>query len=504
MLPTFVIGLREGLEAALIVGIIAAFLRKQGRRDLLRWVFLGVGVAVLLCVAAGVALDVLSHDLPQRQQERLETVIGALAVAMVTYMVVWMKRNSRGLKGQLEGLAADAVGGSSGAARAMIAMAFLAVLREGVETVVFLLAAFNQSAGGASSALGACLGLAVAIALGYGIYRGGVRINLSKFFRATGLVLVLVAAGILVNALHTAHEAGWLNAGQQGTVDLSGLVRPGSVQASLLTGMLGLQAHPVLVEILGWLIYLVPVGLYLAWPPGRGPSRRTMARALGAAAGLFALVAGALALLAPARPEAATAGTRVVSLGASATVGTSGDTVTLHRSGTVERDGLSLARYTSRSVHAGPGSPARLSYARIADLNGGRLPIGLTPTGADAAVRYAAVAGTTVLIEPRTARVVEFRTTTRVAATVEGFALAHPVRTTTSGWSAATSRAALAQARDAVADIDRRDTMLACAWTAGVLALLAAAGTGALVLRRRAAPVPGAPPAVDPVPVTAR
>ncbi len=107
MLPTFVIGLREGLEAALIVGIIAAFLRKQGRRDLLRWVFVGVGTAIGLCLAAGIALNVLSKDLPQRQQEGLETVIGVLAVGMVTYMVVWMKRNSRGLKGQLEGMAAE-------------------------------------------------------------------------------------------------------------------------------------------------------------------------------------------------------------------------------------------------------------------------------------------------------------------------------------------------------------------------------------------------------------
>src|SRR5581483_2020898 len=111
VLPTFVIGLREGLEAALIVGIIAAFLRKQGRRDLLRWVWVGVGSAIALCVAAGVALDAVSKDLPQRGQEGLETVIGVLAVGMVTYMVVWMKRNSRNLKGQLEGMAADAMGG---------------------------------------------------------------------------------------------------------------------------------------------------------------------------------------------------------------------------------------------------------------------------------------------------------------------------------------------------------------------------------------------------------
>ena len=110
MLPTFVIGLREGLEAALIVGIIAAFLRKQGRRELVKWVLLGVGAAVLLCVVAGLLLDAYSRTLPQRQQEGLETVIGALAVGMVTYMVVWMRRHSRQLKGQLEGLAASAIG----------------------------------------------------------------------------------------------------------------------------------------------------------------------------------------------------------------------------------------------------------------------------------------------------------------------------------------------------------------------------------------------------------
>src|SRR4051794_6189048 len=105
MLPTFVIGLREGLEASLIVGIVAAFLRQRGRSDLLRWVFAGIAAAVALCVAAGVTLEVISRDLPQRQQEGLETVIGAVAVGMVTYMVVWMRRHSRDLKGQLEGAA---------------------------------------------------------------------------------------------------------------------------------------------------------------------------------------------------------------------------------------------------------------------------------------------------------------------------------------------------------------------------------------------------------------
>src|ERR1700733_10988584 len=161
MLPTFVIGLREGLEAALIVGIVAAFLRQRGRLDLLRLAFLGVGAAVALWLAIGIALDVISHDLPQRQQEGLETVIGAVAVVMVTYMVVWMRRHSRDLKGDLESAAGSAL--ASGSAKALVAMAFLAVLREGFETAVFLLATFHASGNATLSWLGALLGILLAL-----------------------------------------------------------------------------------------------------------------------------------------------------------------------------------------------------------------------------------------------------------------------------------------------------------------------------------------------------
>ena len=164
MLPTFVIGLREGLEASLIVGIVAAFLGKQGRRDALRQVWIGVGVAVAICIAVGVGLQIATTDLPERQQEGLETVVGLLAVAMVTYMVWWMRRHSRDLKGQLEGATAAAL--AEGSTRALIVMAFLAVLREGFETAVFLLATFRASGNTAASASGAVLGIAVAVALG--------------------------------------------------------------------------------------------------------------------------------------------------------------------------------------------------------------------------------------------------------------------------------------------------------------------------------------------------
>lgn len=270
MLPTFVIGLREGLEAALIVGIIAAFLRQRGRLDALRQVWIGVGAAVLICLAVGVGLQVLSAELPQRQQEGLETVVGGFAVCMVTYMVLWMRRHARGMKGELEGAAASAL--LHGSATALVGMAFLAVLREGFETAVFLLALFQSSTNTASAATGALLGILIAVAIGYGIYRGGVRINLARFFRVTGVVLVVVAAGLVVSTLHAAHEAGWLSAGQSQALDLTWLVHPGSVLSALLTGVLGIQPYPSVVEVAGWLAYLIPVLAYVAWP-ARGTPR---------------------------------------------------------------------------------------------------------------------------------------------------------------------------------------------------------------------------------------
>src|SRR6201999_4233575 len=212
MLPTFVIGLREGLEAALIVGIIAAFLGQQGRRDALRQVWAGTGIAVLICIAIAIALQVISHDLPQRQQEGLETVVGALAVIMVTYMIMFMRKHARGMKKELEGAAGAAL--ASGSSRALVIMAFLAVLREGFETAVFLLATFNASGDATTSWLGAVIGILLAAAIGYGIYKGGVRLNLARFFKVTGLVLVVVAAGLVMTAFMTANEAGWLTFGQ--------------------------------------------------------------------------------------------------------------------------------------------------------------------------------------------------------------------------------------------------------------------------------------------------
>lgn len=278
MLPTLVIGLREGLEASLIIGIIAAFLGQRHRPDALRMVWLGAGVAVLLCLGIGIGLQVISQDLPHQAQEGLETIIGVLAVCMVTYMIVWMNRHARGMKGELEGAAERAL--HSGSVRALVLMAFLAVLREGFETAVFLLATFQASNNGALGAAGAVLGILIAAAVGYGIYRGGVRLNLSRFFRITGAVLVIVAAGLVMSALHSANEAGWLLVGGQPAVDLSWLVQRGTLLNSLFGGVLGLQARPTVMETAGWLIYAVPMVLYVIWPrPSRPKKAATPAAA---------------------------------------------------------------------------------------------------------------------------------------------------------------------------------------------------------------------------------
>lgn len=270
MIPTLVIGLREGVEASLIVGIIAAFLNHAGRRDALRQVWIGVGAAVLLCLAVGIGLFVLSRELPQKAQEGLETVVGLFALAMVTFMIFWMTRHARSMKRELEGAAQEAL--ASGSARALVVMAFLAVLREGFETAVFLIAVIQNSSSAGSATAGAVIGILVAVGLGWGIYRGGVHLNLARFFKITGLVLALVAAGLAMTAVHTAFEAGWLTAGHSTALDLTWLVRPGTVLSSLITGVLGIQPKPTVSETVAWVLYAVPIIAYVAWP--RRPARK--------------------------------------------------------------------------------------------------------------------------------------------------------------------------------------------------------------------------------------
>jgi high-affinity iron transporter len=271
LIATYVIGLREGLEAALIVSIVAAFLRRQGNREALRYVWLGVALAVALCTAVGIALQLFDEQLPQAQQEQLETVVGVCAVAIVTFMIVWMRRNAAGLRGEIERSAAAAL--AAGSVAGLVAMAFFAVLREGLETAVFLLAAFQASGNALTAGLGALLGILTAVVIGAGLYRGGIRINLARFFKVTAVFLVLIAAGLLASAVHTAHEGGWLNSFQTQALDLSWLVVPGTVTSSLLTGMLGLQPLPTVGEVGAYLIYAVPMLAFVLWPQRRAPAK---------------------------------------------------------------------------------------------------------------------------------------------------------------------------------------------------------------------------------------
>lgn len=267
MLITFVIGLREGLEAALVVGIVAACLVQRGRADALRHVWAGVVLAVLICLGVGVGLWALTSELDQAAQEALETVIGLVAVAMVTWMIVWMGRHARTMASELRASTERSL--AAGSLWALVGMAFLAVMREGIETVVFLLAVFRSATDRAAASFGAVAGIAVAVVLGHLFYRGGVRIDLARFFRITGVVLVLVAAGLLVGSAHTAHEAGWLDAGQQRVLDLSAVAGEGRITNPLFAGLLGIPATPVLAEVVLWLAYTVPM-LVLVLRPRRG------------------------------------------------------------------------------------------------------------------------------------------------------------------------------------------------------------------------------------------
>jgi high-affinity iron transporter len=493
LLATFVIGLREGLEAALIVGIVAAFLKQQGGPNAgaaLRWVWIGVISAVLICLAVGITLQIVSADLPQRQQEGLETVIGAVAVAMVTYMVVWMRRHSRDLKGQLEGAAGSAL--AQGSAKALVAMAFLAVLREGLETAVFLLAAFNASGNGLTAGLGALLGVLVAAVLGYGIYRGGVRINLSRFFRVTGLVLVVVAAGLVMTALHTAHEAGWLNAGQDRLFDISWLVRNGSVQASLITGVLGIQPMPTVVEVIGWLVYLVPVGLYVGWPPGRRVPWRAVAWASLVAAAGCAAAAIAFAVAAPSAPGAAPQSWTTPVAGSSVPVvwSTAGAKASGHQiRGGVQVDVLS--RRQSETV-TGAGLPTSVTADQLRRLNGGRLPIGVTAADVKGSITltYQETNTDTLYVDAGTARLLDASRRSTVTATAKlssGPLVLENVRDTTQQPTAA-ARTELAAVNQHVLSTRSRSTSWGSDYPTlfGVAAAaLAALSAGALFAARR-------------------
>jgi high-affinity iron transporter len=391
-ISTFLIGLREGLEAALIVSIVGAFLKRNGQP--IRPMFVGVALAVLISVGVGVGLDLFATSLPQAQQEMMETVINAIAVVFVTSMIIWMNGNAVHLKGELEREARQAL--NRGGALALVVMAFLAVLKEGFETSVFLLAAAETSHGNRLfAALGGAVGIAVSVVLGIGLYFGGLKINLGRFFRVTGVFLVLIAAGLVLGALRTAHEAGWVSIGQQRVLDLSSAIPANSVLGAVITGVLGIPADPRLVEVLGWLLYAVPVLVVFLWPARVAAAPRTRGRLLAATALSLLAAAAVLVLAVPTGASSAADRTRTVTdraghtAAVSMTAGPHGreltvtpqggsavTNITLVPAGDQTVDGLPVQVWQATEPVGADGAPA-VTLDQLLGMTGGRLPVGL-------------------------------------------------------------------------------------------------------------------------------
>lgn len=273
MLAPLLIMLREGLEAALVVSIIAAYLKRTGRGAWIGAVWLGVLLAVALSLLVGAGLQLVHAGFPQRVQEGFEAAVALVAVGLLLWMVFWMRRAARGMRAAMQGSidAAFAEAGPKGAGRgalwALVGMSFFAVAREGLESVFFLLAMFQQSPGPAAP-MAALAGLGIAMVLGYGIYHGGVRLDLRRFFRVSGVFILFVAAGLFAGALRSAHEAGLFNWLQAPAFDLSGVLPTSSIAGSLLSALFGYHESPAQAEVLAWALLLIPTLVLFLRPAG--------------------------------------------------------------------------------------------------------------------------------------------------------------------------------------------------------------------------------------------
>jgi high-affinity iron transporter len=268
----FLITLREGMEAALIVAIILAYLRAVGRSDRFSLVWTGVAVALGLSLLAGGVIFAIAGGLPHTAGEIFEGVATLLAVVVLTWMIFWMRRNAINIKGELQGKVDLAL--ASGSGLALAALSFFVVVREGLETVLFLFSAFQAGTetSGAMKFLGAVLGLVVAVVLGILIYRGGIRLNLRTFFRVTGILILVVAASLLVYGIHELYEVGAFRFLEDtGLLDRAGIV--GALTGLINRIVVGLRGQPTWLEFGAWLAYLVVTGL-LFFRPGRPPSPR--------------------------------------------------------------------------------------------------------------------------------------------------------------------------------------------------------------------------------------
>jgi len=255
MLAPFLIMLREGIEAALIVGIIASYLRQSGRAAWLPTIWIGVFLAIAISFLVGAALEFASAEFPQKAQELFEAAVGLVAVILLTSMVFWMRKAARSIKTALQHSIDDAIATPAGATWALIGMVFFAVAREGLESIFFLLAIFQQSPG-PNAAIGALLGLILSLCLGVAIYYGGVQINLRRFFRWTGVFILFVAAGLLASVLRNLHEAGVWNLLQTRVFDLSDILPVSSLVGTVMSGIFNYHDSPTLGEVLVYVGFL--------------------------------------------------------------------------------------------------------------------------------------------------------------------------------------------------------------------------------------------------------
>ena len=256
MLSTFIIALREGLEAALIVGILVAYVVRTDRKHLLRPLWTGVAVALVLSLGLGAILSFTSAELSDRGEELFAGVTSFAAVGLVTWMVFWMKRAARNMRNELHGKVDQAL---TGGPISLALVAFFAVAREGLETALFIYANFKTVGAISSATLGLVLGLALSVGLGYLIYNRSVKINLSKFFTVTGVALIIVAAGVLSYGVHEFQELGWLPGADDFIWDVTPWIAKESVLASLLGGAIGFDTTTSWVQILAWGVYLTAV-----------------------------------------------------------------------------------------------------------------------------------------------------------------------------------------------------------------------------------------------------
>lgn len=259
-------GLREGVEASLIVGIILAYLAKTGNRHHFGKILAGTATAIAVSVALGIVLFLTLGAFEEPYEQLFEASAMFLAAGVLTWMLFWMRRQARMVRGELQAAVDRVLTG--GGAWGLAVLAFTAVIREGIETSLFLFGQVTAAEAGATSVLlGALIGLAIAAAIGYVIYVGARRINYGTFFRLTGLALIFIAAGLLSHAVHELIDIGVINFGTQTAFDISAILpHEGHPLGEFLRALLGYTSRPEVLTLAVYLLYLLPV-LYLYLRP---------------------------------------------------------------------------------------------------------------------------------------------------------------------------------------------------------------------------------------------